>query len=459
MISPQKQIRILKYGIYEGIAASITFTLTSTFLSVFALLLGASKTIIGLLVSLPTCLAILSYIPAAYFAEKMNRRKICIICSFMSRFLWIFVGMAPFITTNPIPVILILASFSSLFGAFVSPSWASMMGEAIPEDIRGRYFSRRNWLCILFSLIMGAVAGFILQMFNNIFGFFIIFSIAGITGILSSYFFYRFPSFPITMKDINILHEIRTVFRNHRFRTFLFIYVIWQFGIFLASPFFNVYLVEHLKAEYIWLSAVVFIAGISHLLVERGWGNLSDMFGHRSIVIISAFCISFVPFLWMIIPSPVFIIPLEILSGAGWAGFTLASFNYLLEITSKRKRAIYTSVFWSLTGIPIILAPVIGGFIADNISFPFLHGLRFVFFISWVILIFTSFLFTRHIAKVSEKEKTVSTMYVTQEIIQIGISKLHSRFEILRPRKLISLDSLLSLFGRLRYFKHKEEGK
>ena len=438
--------KAMKYVTAEGIAATVMFAIMNTFLTVFAAELGASNMQIGLVVALPAMVALLSYIPSAYVTEIWNNRKrTCIVFSFLSRFMWVFVGLIPFlilsnvITTisQGITLLILLLSAYYGFGTFVSTSWASMVGVIIPDKIRGQYFGRRNQLCAIASLVSGTVAGFVLQVFNNsLLGFSVIFIAAGIAGIMSSFFFSRFPDVRFEPEKVMIFSELRKVMSNSPFRTFMLIMMMWQFGVSMSAPFMNVYLIEGLNAEYVWLSIIVFVHGISTILVQKGWGAVADTFGHRSIVIISAFGASFVPLLWMLAPSPDFAVAINILAGVAWAGFNLANFNYMLEISTGGKRTIYSAFYWTIIYIPMIFAPIAGGWLADAlVSMPLglLNSFKGMFFISWVIRAVAVALFARMLFEVPARER-IPAKHVAREIVGIGFHSIEQPFHLVTKR-------------------------
>ena len=332
-MTSHKQERGMKFGVYEGIAATIMSTIVSAFLGVYIVSLGGTNTDVGLALSIPALLAIVAYIPAAYIAERgVSRKKISVVTSLLSRMLWIPVAFVPLLFfggTIPVLMVIMLATLSSFLGAFITPSWSSLMGDIVPAEERGRYFGSRNNKCILFSLVFVFLSGFIIDYLGSIQGFFFSFIMAGIAGILSSVFFMGFPDirFPISEK-INIKRDIEFILSDKKFKYFIISFSVFQFGVALASPFFNIYLVEYMNAPYIWISILILAGGITKIVFQKGWGSLSDRFGHLHILRITAVGATFIPLLWIFAPSPEFTVPIEILSGLSWAGLIVKDITF-----------------------------------------------------------------------------------------------------------------------------------
>lgn len=425
----------MKYGVYEGISASMMFGITNTYLTVFALALGASNLEIGMIVAVPAILAMFAYIPAAYFIEGSNaRNKLCAITALLGRGMWLFAALVPVFATGRLFWLLAFVSLSYLFESFVGPSWASLMGDIVPDAHRGAYFGRRNMLCRIAALLVVVISGFVLDIYTGLGGFTIIFAAAGIFGLLTVFFFSRFPEFKYRKRGhIKLSADIRGVIDNKMFKRFVIIACIWQFGVSISSPFFNVYLVNGMGAAYQWIAYLSLVSGIAAIIVQRGWGSMSDRFSHRSILIISAIGASLVPFFWMFAPSPEFVIPINILSGISWAGFEIAAFNYLLEATRGKERALYSAVYWSALGLPAIFGPIIGGMMIDTFAAVALSLNNFtsMFLVSWIIRLSAAVLFLKFLLELPDK-RVYSARYVTGEMVVIGFSHVWRSFHLIK---------------------------
>src|SRR5512133_2264462 len=87
----------LRNVIRDGLTTSVMSTLTgSVFLTAFALSLGASNLVIGLLATIPT-LANVIQIPTIYLVEKYRvRRSITMLAAAVSRSFLLMIALIPF---------------------------------------------------------------------------------------------------------------------------------------------------------------------------------------------------------------------------------------------------------------------------------------------------------------------------------------------------------------------------
>jgi len=431
--------RGLKMFTREGAATAAAYSMTSVFLPAFALALGADSLYIGLLSAIPMALWTLALLPSALFCQKHieKRKSIVVAASLIAWLFWvpiILIGVLLGPVAITLSLLLILVTMSTFVGAFSTPAWASVAGDLVPEQMRGRYFSKRTVAATAAGLSASLAAGWILDVFgrNDVFGFAVIFSIGLGFALLSSLLFAKIPSPPAELTRKFHRSAIREVLQDRRFRTFLLIFAVWQFGIMLVAPFTTIFILKTLQAEYIWISIFLVVSGIASILVQRGWGIFSDRYGHRVMMIIATFGTAPVILLWIFAVNPWMLVPVEVLSGIMWAGIGLAQYNYMLETSPARSRAVYAAMFSVIIGIMGVLGPIAGGLTAEYFSTTALFGLtefRVLFLMSGIFRFMAGLLLWRFLGEVVEKRERVHPGYVFGEMlkygVQGGILKLH----------------------------------
>jgi MFS family permease len=127
----------LRAVIKDGLTTQTLVTLTGgVFLVAFALKLGASNLVIGLLAAIPL-LAQLIPIPAIYLIEKYRvRRAICTYATALSRVFWLLIALIPFLLSIEagLTFLIIALLLYAVFGAVGSSSWNSWMRDIVPQD-------------------------------------------------------------------------------------------------------------------------------------------------------------------------------------------------------------------------------------------------------------------------------------------------------------------------------------
>jgi hypothetical protein len=162
--------RGLSYVILDGLSTHAFVTLTGgIFLVAFALELGASNIVIGLLAAIPP-LAELVQIPAIGLIERIrNRRLISVVASVFSRCVWVLIALIPFLVSpeTGIACLVLLLVLYSCISSVKHCSWKSWMRDLIPDEILGMFFSRRLALSFALGAALSLCAGFFLDFWQN----------------------------------------------------------------------------------------------------------------------------------------------------------------------------------------------------------------------------------------------------------------------------------------------------
>src|SRR3989344_2138179 len=141
------------WSLYDG--------MTSVFLVAFALELGASNVVVGLLGALPWLANILTQIPGAQLVEHHSRKTIIMGFGFFNRVLWIPILLSPLLIKEPLMAVVVFFLLAKLAETIMDPSWASLMADIVPAKIRGKFFSKRFTLIGIFGMSAMLFGGFL----------------------------------------------------------------------------------------------------------------------------------------------------------------------------------------------------------------------------------------------------------------------------------------------------------
>jgi MFS family permease len=136
---------------------------------------------------------------------------------------------------------------------------------------------------------------------------------------------------------------------------------LWNFSLNIAGPFFTVYLVQNLHATASQVALNSIATSLSSLVAQRKLGALSDRWGARRLQLISMLLIPLLPLAWTQATSPWHAVLINLFGGALWAGFTLASFNNLLEMIPDALRARYSAFYQIVVLVSLSLGAILGG--------------------------------------------------------------------------------------------------
>ena len=414
------------------------------FLIVFALALGASNTVVGILGAIPSIAMLLMEIPGAKLVEYFRRKSIFLTCTGLSRISWLLILLIPYLFKEH--ALLCVGAFFFITRAFeylADPAWSSWAADLVPDRMRGAFWGRRNMVVSMASAAASLIAGAYLDLFpkESYLGFATLFGAGILLGLYSNTIMAKIKEPEYRDHDH---HRLREFFKiDGQFRTYCWTMVLFYFAVNIASPFFTVYMLQNLGLSYTYFVVAGAIATVSRILAHPHFGYVSDKFGDKPVAVICMVGTALVPlaFLFVTVETLWLIVPAQILSGIVWAGMDLTSWNLLLDLTSRDKRALQVAEYNLLTSIPIAVAPVVGGILADNVTIV-LTGIPLLFAIAFVLRAIPALFLTRihetragkehPIGEVFAHVVTVHPFHGMERAIKTVVKRVHDEFSHVR---------------------------
>lgn len=362
---------------FSGGAAALT---AGVILTAFALHLGASNLLVGVLASIPF-LAQLLQLPAIVLVEKRRMRKrICVVTSILGRtMLAVMAVLAFFSGTAALWLFLLVQVIFCALAAVGGCAWNAWMRDLAPEDRLGAVFARRTvWLTAI-SLVLGLAAALALDLtprgsFQRNLVFASMFAAGCVTGLMSARVVAAIPE-PMmapAAERLRLGELLRQPLGDLNFRRLLAFVASWQFAINFATPFFTVFIVRQLGFNVSFVMVLSVVSQIANIAALRLWGTLSDRFANKSVLAVCAptYILAIVA---MIGASQfdsrdvvkLWLIALHIVMGASIAGVTLTATNIALKLSPKGSATAYVAANAIVTAVAAGCAPILGGLLAD----------------------------------------------------------------------------------------------
>ena len=95
-----------------------------------------------------------------------------------------------------------------------------------------------------------------------------------------------------------------------------------------------------------------------------------------------------------------YLIPVQILSGFAWSGFTLASANFVSEACAPENRTRYVALFNAMNGLGMCLGALVGGFLVSLLPPLLGSSILTLFLVSGVLRIVVALVLRRHFSEV-----------------------------------------------------------
>jgi len=425
------------YSIKEGSAASVMGGAGESYITPFAAEIGASNLQIGLMSSLVNLAGPVFQLLGSRLPERFSRKKIVFISIVLQASAWLLFILIGWLDLHGgklayLPLLLIAAYiFYVCCGAIGGPSWFSLLGDAVPEVKRAKYFSKRNKITGLFSVAAALAASLWLFFAKDagllIIGFIALFSIALIARLVSAYFFSKHYVAPITLDRgywfsfWNFVSKIPT----GNFNRFAAYVAVMNLVMNIANPFFALYMWKDLALNPIWFAIVATSAGIFSALSMTLWGRFAEKYGNRELLRVGSLLLALMPFLWLLSRNPIYLVLIaQLISGIGSAAFNLSASNFIYDSVSRPRRAICVAYFNLLNGIGIFFGSLIGGLLAQYLHLKFMSIFLFIFIVSGVLrLLITEFFLplVKEIKAVSRPARKNPLLYIWDFAPYLGV--------------------------------------
>jgi MFS family permease len=345
----------------------------------FALELGATPFIIGLLAAIPF-LAQLAQLPAIALVERIRqRRKIAVTAVTLSRTLILSLALIPFIGDAPkqLAALIVAQLAITLLGSVGGCSLNSWMHQLLHNQPLGDLFSRRLFWSTVLASLGALIAGQMVQHWpfgERLQAYSVAFALAGAAGYVSTHYLASVPEPQMSPRGapLPVLAMIRSPLRDVDFRRVIIFMGSWNFASNLAAPFITVYLLRQLGYPMGTVTTLWIASQVANALTMYLWGRLSDQLSNKAILAVAlpAYfgCLVALPF--TAIPTMhALTLPLlyliHLVMGAAAGGIGLATGNLGLKLAPQGQGTAYlanVSLIGSLAGG---MAALLGGALAD----------------------------------------------------------------------------------------------
>ena len=376
----------LRYNIKVGMAdggffgMALGFASFGTILPLFVASMTDSATLIGLVPAIHAAGWMLPQLFTAKHTSRLRRYKRTVL--FMTIHERIpFLGFA--IVALLLPTIGVQAGLALAFlmliwqglgGGFTANPWTSMISKIIPPENRGTFIGTQAAVANLFISGAAVSAGYLLDFFNSPLDFAICFFIAS--------FFFTVSWFALALtrepEDMEKVIEAdqpslwkgagRILQRDRNFSWFLVSRFLSQFAT-MGFSFYVVYALRRFDADAVILGYLTATLTIAQTIANVSMGWFGDRLGHRSMLILGASAATLSSLLAWLANSINWFFPIFILAGFANVSIWTNGMTMATTFSGENERPFYIGLAQTLTAPATIIAPLLGGWIADQFGF------------------------------------------------------------------------------------------
>jgi len=365
-------------GGFFGLA--IGFASFGTILPLFVASMTTSATLIGLVPAIHSAGWLFPQLFTANYTARLRRYKRTVLLSTIHERLP-FLGFAVVALLLPktglqigLVLTFLLLTWQGLGGGFTANPWTSMISKIIPSEARGTFFGIQASVANL--LISGAAigAGYLLNSYESPFDFTICFLIACL------FFTFSWIALALTREPADhekVVEENPLPFwhgaghilkRDKNFNWFLSARILSQFAT-MGFPFYIVYALRRFGMDTVTAGYLTATLTIAQTIANAAMGWMGDRVGHRLMLIIGAGAATLSSLLAWFAPSLAWFFPIFVLAGFTNVSIWTNGMTMTVDFSGENERPFYIGLAQTLTAPATILAPLIGGWIADTKGF------------------------------------------------------------------------------------------
>ncbi|HNM37600.1 MAG TPA: MFS transporter, partial [Anaerolineales bacterium] len=369
-------------GLWDGslFGVALGFASFGTILPLFVATMTNSATLIGLVPAIHSAGWLFPQLFTASHVSRLRQLKRTVLLNTIHERVP-FLGFAAVALLLPVVGVnagllltFLLLIWQGLGGGFTANAWTSMVSKIIPPESRGTFFGMQAGLANLFISGSAIAAGYLLNALASPWDFAVCFFIASIFFALSWFALAATREPEDTEKFIpeeksHFWDDAKKVLsRDTNFNWFLIARILSQFAT-MGFSFYIIYALREFNMTEVVAGYLTATLTISQTIANIGMGWIGDRVGHRVMLIIGAFSAFLSALLAWNAASIAWFYPIFILTGLANVSMWTISMTMTVDFGNETDRPIYIGLSQTLTAPATIIAPILGGWIADSAGF------------------------------------------------------------------------------------------
>ena len=264
--------------------------------------------------------------------------------------------------------------WQGLGAGFTANGWQSMIAKIIPPDWRGTFFGAQGALANVAISVAAVAAGFILDKVHDPLNFALCFTLT-IVGMGLSLLFIGLTREPVDNEKVIPQRQpspwkggLEILRRDRNFRNFIIVRLLSQFAT-MGFAFYIVYGLRRFGMSDLTAGLLTAALTITQTIANALMGWLGDRLGHRLMLIVGSVAVTLSSLMAWGAPTLNWMFLVFILSGLANVAYWTIGMAITTEFGTEETRPTYIGLSNTLVAPFTIIAPLIGGAIADAAGF------------------------------------------------------------------------------------------
>lgn len=329
----------------DGASFSVMVGSGENYLAAFCLAAGLGEVVAGLVTSAPLLAGAILQLISPWAVRRLgSHRRWVVFCASVQAASFLPLVAAALIGRISAPLMFFIAAFYYGAGLAGGPAWNSWVAHIVPPRVRARYFGRRT-RTMQAGLLLGFLGGGTALQLTSSAGerlpvFAVLFAVAGTARFVSAYFLST-QSEPVRpaadAPPVSLLATFRRLRSCDEGRLLLYVICV-QGGAQIASPFFTPYMLSQLHFSYATYALVIATSLTTKIITAPLWGRVAQRLGARRLLWLGGMAVIPLPGMWVLSSSVEYLMFVQVMAGAGWAAYELATSLMYFEAIAAEDR-------------------------------------------------------------------------------------------------------------------------
>ncbi len=342
----------------RSVVSSLSTGASAPFVAVYAAVIGATSTQVGLLHAVNN-LAANAFQPLWGFLSDRYavRVKPIMLSGLISSLLWI-----PILLTSDPALYILLIAVQSIISSAATPIFTGLIAEVVPAVTRSLVVSAINFWVQVGSIASTVLVG--VASLTGLPGYKLGFLVAAITGTIAALIFLGMKEPSVRERgstSLTAMYVIRHLASSREFLRFCVISNLYGFYMSIAWPAFTITMVRILNLGFFEVAVLSVASGAAGMIASRVGRGLFETLGDVRTLMVFRSSLTLLPFAYAFTPFYPALLAANVAAGVANIGISISLLIYMIRITSVEDRSTFTSVYNLLQGAAFSLGSLVGG--------------------------------------------------------------------------------------------------
>jgi len=352
----------------DGALFSVMAGAGQTYLQPFALALGHSDVVGGLIATVPMVGGAFLQLAGPRLVVRLgSQKRFVVLASTVQALSWLPLAAGAWHGSLGVTLLFAIATVYWACGIGAGPAWTSWVETIIPPRLRGRYLGRRQALCqaVLFVSLVGAgvalesadAAGHALRAFAWLF---VVSAAARLASVLTLTTQSEPLPLPPGVRHVGVVEIVRRIPGELGLQR-LFCVVPVILAVQIAEPFLAPYVLRALHADYSTYLVLVAASFLGRIVALPFAGSLAHRHGAPRVLMAGVVGLCPVALLWTVSDDVAWLVAVQLTAGLAWGAFELGNFLVFFEAVPHRERTGVITTYFLASAVATVAGSLLGG--------------------------------------------------------------------------------------------------